>query len=112
MNLLLTNVSVAVLLLSSSPVTVTTVDEKPAADGTASATALAATVEKEKITDRRHPDYVRCKRQKVIGSLAKRRKVCMTNAQWAEAARAGNRGSREIVQDNQPGFYDADLNGP
>jgi hypothetical protein len=57
-----------------------------------------------KITDRRHPDYVRCRSEPVIGSIAKKRRVCMTNAEWAEYVRTGSRNAKEFVDDNQPGF--------
>ncbi|WP_108810064.1 hypothetical protein [Sphingorhabdus sp. Alg231-15] len=45
----------------------------------------------EKITDKRHPDYVRCRSEAIVGSLARKRKVCMTNKQWVEARKRGNR---------------------
>ena len=50
-----------------------------------------------KITDRSHPDYVRCRTERVIGSLAKRRKVCLTNSEWARVAREGNQFANELV---------------
>ena len=34
---------------------------------------------KKKITDKSHPDYVRCKSEAVLGSRAKRKRTCMTN---------------------------------
>ncbi len=58
----------------------------------------------EKITDKNHPDYLRCKTQSVIGSRAKRTKTCMTNKEWALASRRGNENTRDIVGANQPGF--------
>ena len=59
---------------------------------------------KEKITDRSHPDYVRCKSESVIGSRARRKRTCMTNREWALVSRRGNEATRDFVQDNQPGF--------
>jgi hypothetical protein len=56
------------------------------------------------ITDRSHPDYVRCRSQRVIGSLAKRTKTCMTNREWETASRVGNRGARDIVESQQVGI--------
>lgn len=53
-----------------------------------------------KVTDRRHPDYVRCKSEKVIGSLSKRNRVCMTNREWEETSRRGNDLAREMANDN------------
>lgn len=78
-----------------------------AANTEASASTEAATevVQKpEKISDRSHPDYIRCKRERVIGSLAKYTKRCYTNREWEEIARAGNAGTRSIVEDHQTGM--------
>ena len=58
----------------------------------------------EKITDKSHPDYVRCKSEAVIGSRARRKRTCMTNREWALASRRGNEATRDFVGDNQPGF--------
>jgi|GEM_PF-1837954 len=60
--------------------------------------------EPRRITDRRDPDYVRCRFEPVAGSILKKRKICMTNRQWNLAIRLGNRNAREFVDDNQPGF--------
>lgn len=57
-----------------------------------------------KITDKNHPDYVKCKRESVIGSRARKRKVCKTNKQWVADTRKGNRHSRELIEANSPGF--------
>ncbi|WP_156472227.1 hypothetical protein [Sphingorhabdus sp. M41] len=57
-----------------------------------------------KLSDRRHPDYVRCRSEPIIGSLAKKRRICMTNKEWAHYVRTGSRYSKEFVDDNQPGF--------
>lgn len=58
----------------------------------------------EKITDRSHPDYVRCRTETVIGSRAKKRKVCLTNRQWAEVARDGNAVATRVVEDGRSGM--------
>ncbi|MGB3471513.1 MAG: hypothetical protein WBA51_11885 [Erythrobacter sp.] len=58
----------------------------------------------KKITDKKHPDYVRCKSEAVIGSRAKRKRTCMTNKEWALVSRRGNEASRDFIGDNQPGF--------
>ena len=58
----------------------------------------------KKITDRNHPDYIRCRSEPIIGSRAKRKRTCMTNREWANVSRKGNKGSREFVEDLQPGF--------
>jgi hypothetical protein len=56
------------------------------------------------ITDKSHPEYVRCRSERVIGSLAKRKKTCMTNREWEAIARTGNRGARDIVESQQVGM--------
>ncbi len=58
----------------------------------------------EKITDKAHPDYIRCKSESVIGSRARRKKTCMSNRDWALASRRGNEASRDFIGDNQAGF--------
>jgi hypothetical protein len=58
----------------------------------------------KKITDRNHPDYVRCRSEPIMGSLARKRRICMTNQEWAAYNREGGKRSREFVDDNQPTF--------
>jgi hypothetical protein len=58
------------------------------------------------ITDRSHPDFVRCRTEAVIGSRARRKRTCMTNREWALIERRGNASARDIVGDNQPGFLE------
>ncbi len=59
----------------------------------------------KKITDRKHPDYVRCRSEPVIGSRVKKRRVCMSNSQWKEYARKGSKESRDFVESTEPGFF-------
>lgn len=47
--------------------------------------------------DKKHPDYVRCKSEPVLGSRAKRTKVCKTNKEWALLARQGNQLATEMI---------------
>ena len=56
-----------------------------------------------KITDRSHPDYVRCRSEPVIGSLVRKKKICMTNSEWEQYARAGNADSRTMMDDMMKG---------
>lgn len=51
-----------------------------------------------KVTDKDHPDFIKCRMEKVLGSLAKRRKTCLTNRQWEEFARRGNDNARKTVE--------------
>lgn len=86
--------------------------------GTFAVTAFAAspamaadkdTVEEQskkpkKIVDRQDPNYVRCRIEPIIGSLARKRRICMTNEEWTEYVRTGSRNAKEFVDDSQPGF--------
>ena len=63
-----------------------------------------ASVATKEITDKRHPDYVKCRSQSVIGSRAKKRRVCMTNREWAEAARKGNAMANTVVESGRAGI--------
>ena len=56
-----------------------------------------------KIRDRSHPDYVRCRSEPIIGSLVRKRKICMTNSEWEQYARAGNAGARALLDDISKG---------
>lgn len=57
----------------------------------------------KRITDRRDPNYVRCRSEPVIGSLTKKQRICMTNAEWVEYVRKGSRDSQEFVDGLQSG---------
>ena len=65
--------------------------------------AQSAEAKPEKISDRSHPDFIRCRTEAVIGSRAKKRKVCLTNREWEEFARRGNEVARRTVEDNASG---------
>ncbi|MEO9636035.1 MAG: hypothetical protein ABJF89_12565 [Parasphingorhabdus sp.] len=58
----------------------------------------------KKITDRRDPNYVRCRSERVIGSLTKKKRICMTNAEWVVYTRTGSRDSNQFVEDMQTGL--------
>ncbi|QTD56971.1 hypothetical protein [Parasphingorhabdus cellanae] len=57
----------------------------------------------KKITDRRDPDFVRCRSEPVIGSRVKKKRICMTNRQWKQFNAEGNRRANEFVKDHQSG---------
>ena len=48
--------------------------------------------------DRGHPQYIRCRKEEVIGSLARKLRVCRTNAEWAKYADIGNQNARDTVE--------------
>jgi hypothetical protein len=58
----------------------------------------------KKIKDRRHPDYIRCRAEPVMGSLARKKRVCMTNKEWAIHVREGNKRANQFVNDLQGGM--------
>lgn len=60
--------------------------------------------EKGRITDKKHPDYIRCRSEPVIGSHVKKRRVCLTNAEWARVAREGNGVAKKLVEDMASGM--------
>lgn len=50
-----------------------------------------------RITDKSHPDYVRCRSEEVIGSRANTRRICKTNREWAELSAKGDPNSRDML---------------
>lgn len=99
------------LLLQATPTAAesdTPQQASASASGTASTEAEKAEsgqlAEASTVSDKNHPDYVRCRSERVIGSLAKRKKTCKTNREWEEVARVGNRGARDIVESQQVGM--------
>ncbi|MGY6551314.1 MAG: hypothetical protein ACXIT4_05390 [Erythrobacter sp.] len=56
----------------------------------------------EKVTDKNHPDFVRCRSEPVLGSRASRVRVCRTNREWEMAARGGNRDAVELMNSGRP----------
>lgn len=101
----------ALLLQASDVAPAAQMQEPPSGDQTTSAAAAPASTDAPAaaqsdlpVTDKNHPDFVRCRSSRVIGSLAKRTKTCMTNKEWEEVARTGNRGARDIVESQQVGM--------
>ena len=48
--------------------------------------------------DKSHPYYITCRKTEVIGSLARKLRVCRTNDQWKEASAKGNENTRDMVE--------------
>lgn len=46
----------------------------------------------------RDPEYIRCQREDVTGSLARKLLTCHTVKQWAELGRIGNQNARDFVE--------------
>ena len=49
--------------------------------------------------DSRHPNYIRCRKDPVVGSLARKLRVCRTNEEWKRFAAIGNETGREVLDD-------------
>ena len=48
--------------------------------------------------DKGHRYYITCRKTEVIGSLARKLRVCRTKEQWKEASAKGNEYTRETVE--------------
>lgn len=64
----------------------------------------AAADTNDEITDRSHPDFVKCRKESVVGSRAKKRTICLTNRQWAAVARQGRGMATELVEGGRGGI--------
>ena len=64
------------------------------ANGTAEAT--------EKL-DPKDPNYVRCRKIAVTGSLVKKERICKTNAEWARANEDAQRNAEDLIIRNRTG---------
>lgn len=51
-----------------------------------------------KLVGANHPQYIRCRRDIDIGTLAKARSVCRLNKDWARADDQGNRVANDTVR--------------
>src|SRR5688572_22372162 len=49
--------------------------------------------------DSKHPYYIRCRKDPVVGSLARKLRVCRTNEEWKRFAEMGNDSGREVMDD-------------
>jgi hypothetical protein len=49
--------------------------------------------------DESHPYYIKCRKTEVIGSLARKLRVCRTNEQWKEASANGNQNARDTLEE-------------
>ena len=48
--------------------------------------------------DKTHAYYITCRKTEVLGSLARKLRVCRTNQGWKEASTKGNENSRDWVE--------------
>ena len=48
--------------------------------------------------DASHPYYIKCRKTEVIGSLAKKLRVCRTNTEWKESSSQNNDYTRATLE--------------
>ena len=48
--------------------------------------------------ERGHPYYITCRKTEVIGSLARKLRVCRTNDQWRESSAKGNENAADTLE--------------
>lgn len=48
--------------------------------------------------DAAHPYYIKCRKTEVIGSLARKLRVCRTNEQWKESSARGNDNAADTLE--------------
>ncbi len=80
--------------------------ERKIPEGPPSAMTNAEIAEHNGGLDLRHPDFIKCRKIDIIGSLAKKARVCRTNEQWAESWEKGNRNVRDTADAFAPKFQD------
>ena len=78
-----------------------------AAQDTEEETAPETQVVEKKQKDKDAPDYMRCRRVQVTGTLLKKR-ICKTNAQWAAQAQTGQTAANEIMEMANKGYTRSD----
>jgi hypothetical protein len=67
------------------------------------ALAMPALAEEPKL-DRNDPNAVRCKRLTVTGSLARKERICKTNAEWRAISEQQNRDADDLISRNRAGM--------
>jgi hypothetical protein len=58
------------------------------------------------------PNYIRCTTEVVTGTLAKRKKTCRTNQDWARITSFGNDEARAFVEPKTQGWTNGTPPGP
>ena len=80
--------------------------ERKIPEGPPSAMTNAEIAEHNEGLELRHPDFIKCRKIDIIGSLAKKARVCRTNEQWSESWEKGNRNVRDTAEAYAPKFID------
>lgn len=53
--------------------------------------------------DPRDPNYMRCRKIQVTGSLVKKERICKTNAEWAKAGEDAQKNADDLIGRNRTG---------
>jgi hypothetical protein len=53
--------------------------------------------------DPKDPNYLRCRKIAVTGSLVKKERICKTNAEWAKAMEETQRNADDLITRNRTG---------
>ena len=53
--------------------------------------------------DPKDPNYVRCRKIQVTGSLVKKERICRTNAEWARASEDAQKNAEDLIGRNRTG---------
>lgn len=85
--------------------------ERKLPEGPPSMMSNAEIAAHNKELDSRHPDFIRCRKLDMIGSLVKKARVCRTNEQWAASWQKGNQNVRDTAEAFAPKFQDCRNSG-
>lgn len=53
--------------------------------------------------DPKDPNYLRCRKIQVTGSLVKKDRICKTNAEWAKASEDAQKNADDLIGRNRTG---------
>lgn len=53
--------------------------------------------------DPKDPNYMRCRKIQVTGSLVKKERICKTNAEWARAGEDAQKNADDLIGRNRTG---------
>lgn len=53
--------------------------------------------------DPKDPNYLRCRKIAVTGSLVKKERICKTNAEWAKAQEDAQKNADDLITRNRTG---------
>ena len=89
----------AVLILSGPSSAAPATDKKLPPDRAPSLMTPTEIRDYNKGLDLAHPYYIRCRKDPVVGSLARKLRVCRTNEEWKRFREMGNDTGRDILDD-------------